>query len=719
MKMVRKYLVFIGICVTALGLAGFAAWVFAPDFVPDPMIGLAEQTPVRTWLDREGKILWQERTYDAQWRFPVPLEKISPHAVRVILAAEDAAFYEHCGVDYLAVMRACWQNLISGRRISGASTISMQLAGMVLPGKHDFKRKFLQAAMARKMERLHSKEEILTEYLNRIPFGGKIYGIEAAARYYFGLSANELNLAEATLLCGLPQKPNYYRPDRYPARAKERQRIVLKLQTRRGKMTEEEAARILTQEPLRFRDFRYNASFELAGSPGELFHAFRQTPDTAAQMVNTTIDRELHSKVLSILKTHRDRLTDVHDSAAVLIDNRTGEVPVYIGTLDFADKAAGQVDSVHAARSAGSTLKPFIYAEACRGGWLTSATRLWDAPIRYGDYTPGNYDSMYYGRVTAAYALSHSLNTPAIRLVAMLGEQRMLETFRSFRIPLKQMDKERTPGLSLALGSDGSTLWNLTRAYAMLASGGNLFEPVLGKGGTRDQNKSILSREVCTMISAMLRERPFGFSGIDAAWKTGTSNNNCDAWCFAYTPDYTLGVWFGNKDGKRSPDLVGATAAVPPAAEIFELLYQGRPLPRWDDANSVLELRELCTRSGLTPGAFCTDRCRQPVIPGLPLRACRTCDPDQRTVFKVISPSAREYQIPPGKNRILLKLSAGGKDAVWYLNNCRIGENLTEYEFTGDARYTLRAVEIVSSPEETPRTAEVIFSVKNTPAVSK
>ncbi len=713
MKKHWKYLIVIGICTLALVLAGTAAWVFAPDSVADPMTALAEQTPVRTWLDRNGKILWQERTYDAQWRFPVPLEQISPHVIRVILAAEDASFYRHGGVDYPAVLRAGWQNLTSGRRISGASTVSMQLAGMVLPGKHDFKRKFHQAVTARKMERLHSKEEILTEYLNRIPFGGKIYGIEAAAQYYFGLSASELNLAEATLLCGLPQKPNYYRPDQYLDRAKERQRIVLKLLVRRGKLTEEEARRILTQEPLRFRDFRYKAPFALAGSPGELYHALRQIPIPAGRTVHTTLDRELQSKVLSILKTHRDRLKDVQDSAALLIDNHTGEVLVYIGTLDFSDKAAGQVDAVQAPRSAGSTLKPFIYAEACRGGWLISATRLWDAPIRYGDYTPGNYDGLYHGNVTAAYALSRSLNTPAIRLVAMLGEQRVMDVFRSFRISLEQMEKERVPGLSIALGSDGSTLWNLTRAYAMLASGGNLFEPVLSRNtGTPLQKKSVLSREVCTMISSMLRERPFGYSGLDAAWKTGTSNNNCDAWCLAYTPDYTLGVWYGNKNGKRSPDLVGATAAVPPAAEIFELLYQGRPQPHWDDEISVLELRELCSKSGLTPGPFCAKKSRQPAIPGLPLRACQNCNPDRRTSFRVVSPAAKEYQIPRGREKILLKLSTGGKNAVWYLNNRKIGENLTEYEFSGDERYTLRAVEILSSPDEAPRTAEVIFSVK-------
>ena len=190
-------------------LALWGAWIIAPYCVDDPMTALSRQTPVRSWVDRSGKLLWNERTYAAEWRFPVPLSRISPHAVRVILAAEDAHFYRHSGVDYGAIARAAWQNLVSGKRLSGASTISMQLAGMALPpGKHDLKRKFVQAALARKLERCHTKDEILAEYLNRIPFGGKLYGIEAAAQYYFGLPAAKLNLAEATLLCGLPQKPN-------------------------------------------------------------------------------------------------------------------------------------------------------------------------------------------------------------------------------------------------------------------------------------------------------------------------------------------------------------------------------------------------------------------------------------------------------------------------------------------------------------------------------
>ena len=694
----------------ALLVSGGVAWIVSPYCVDDPMVLLARQTPVRTWTDRNGRVLWNERTYDAQWRFPVPLGRISPHAVRVILAAEDASFYRHAGVDYLAVCRALGQNLVSARRISGASTISMQLAGMALPpGRHDLKRKFLQAAMARKMEQLHPKEKILEEYLNRIPFGGKLYGIEAAARYYFGLSAEKLNLAESTFLCGLPQRPNYFRPDRHLARAKERQRIVLKLLVRRGKLSREEAEKILHHEPLRLRDFRFRAPFENAASPGEFRHAFAVS---GAKSGRTTLDRELHFKVLALLREQRSRLTGVKDFAALLIDNRSGEVLVYIGTPDIAAKPDGQVDSVRAVRSAGSSLKPFIYAEAIGGGLIVSATKLLDAPVRYGSYAPGNYDGRFYGKVSAGSALARSLNTPAVRLVARLGEKRVHETFGRIGLSPRRSGKNISAGLSLALGTEGYTLWDITCAYVALARGGTFVHPTLTRdGGGGKKAKRSFPPEVCLMISIMLRERPFGLDGPDAAWKTGTSNNNCDAWCFAYTPDYTLGVWFGNKDGKRSPDLVGASAALPAACGIFELLYPDGTSPRWPDAGKMLELRSLCAESGLTPNAFCRRLSREFAIPGLPLASCTVCAPEKRPPLTILSPAEKQYRVTPGKKTVRLQLRTSGRNVSYFLNDRPIGEDLAEYEFLPNARYTLRALERTQDPTIPPRSAEVTFSV--------
>ena len=690
---------------TGLAIGGGAAWCVAPYCVDDPMTALARQTPVRVWTDREGRPLWLERTWDAQWRFPVPLERISPHAIRVVIAAEDANFYRHGGVDYSAVCRAAWQNLTSLRRISGASTIPMQLSGMALPpGPHDWKRKFLQAAMARKLVRRHSRDEILAEYLNHVPFGGKLRGIEAAARYYFGRPAAQLNLAEATLLCGLPQRPNYLRPDRHPERARKRQRVVLKLLRRRNRITAAEAERIQSREPLRYRDFREPSPFRALASPGELGPAFA----AAGTDPRTTIDAELHFRTLALLRHRRSLLRGVRDAAAVLIDNRTGQVPVYIGTLDHSAGDGGEVDAVRAVRSAGSSLKPFIYAEAAAAGWLTAATRISDAPVRYGTYAPGNYDGKFHGPVRAGYALSHSLNTPAVRLTARLGEDRTREAF--VKLGLLPDDDRKTSGLSLALGTAGHTLWAITRAYATLASGGIRRDATLHRNPPRRPTEQrIFTPALSALISAMLRERRLPGCSVDVAWKTGTSNNNCDAWCFAYTPDYTLGIWFGNKDGSRSADLVGATAAVPVAGAVFDLLYRDRPGPRWPDGE--LELRELCAATGLTPGPFCTRRERDWAIPGLPLELCRRCDPQNLPPLRIVSPVPLDYRTAPGQRFVTLKLDAGGEKVTWFLNGAPIGRDNMEYRFPADARHTLRAVADPVGPETPIRAAEVTFSV--------
>jgi len=709
----RRSLIISLIVLAALLLAGAAVWMIAPFCVEDPFDTLGMQTPVRVWTDRTGHVIWNERTYDAQWRFPVPLKQISPHAVRMILAAEDAHFYQHNGVDYSAVFRAAWQNLTSFRRISGASTISMQLAGMTIPGNdRSFRRKFLQAAKARKMERLHGKEEILTEYMNRIPFGGKIFGIEAASLYYFGLHASDLNPAEAAYLCGLPQKPNRFRPDRHPEAAKERQRIVLHLLTRRGLIAEQEAERILKEEPLRLRDFSVPAPFAATASSRELFHhiARIRKKDTPYR-VTTSLDLNLHHSVLNLLKTQKNSLKDVHDAAAIVIDNKTGEILVSIGTLDFTDPHSGEVDAVRAIRSAGSTLKPLIYAEAIAGGWIVADTILQDAPVRYGSYSPGNFDGLYRGNVTASTALADSLNTPAVRLVAKLGENRVRQTLNRAGLKDCLAAKGLPTGLAIALGADGFRMLDLACAYAMLANGGTLPELRLiheDRPLIPASPDPVFPGKVCAMVASMLRTHSPGTLPFPIAWKTGTSNNNCDAWCFAFTPDFTVGIWFGNKDGSRSPDLVGATAALPAATAVFAMLYRDRPLPQRENDDALFEMRELCTVSGLAPSTACGKTFSARTIPGLPLAGCRVCNGRKHDTLKIFSPAPGDYLVPPGGNAVHFNLKASSDRVLWFINGLLIDDPSTGYDFSAGKRYIIRAVE-----KDGAATAESVISVRN------
>lgn len=732
-KKSHRPILFLGIAVAFLFFFTLLTiWISAPSWVDDPLPKLQTQTPVRIWQDRNGKPIWYERTYDYQWRFAIPLAEISPHTIRVMLAAEDAKFYEHSGVDYAAVLRAAWQNFWNGRIISGASTISMQLAGMTLStNEHGFSRKWKQSILARKMETCHSKQEILEEYLNRIPFGGKLYGIEAAARYYFGLHAADLNLTESTLLCGLPQKPNRLRPDRHLDAAKERQRIILQLLVTHGQMSAEEADHVLHNEPLRLRDFQIPAEFEQLSTPNEFTHFIQMSKRTSSSAtlsptntspITLSIDRELQDRSQQLLRMQCEYLDDVQDAAAILMNNHTGEILVYIGTLDFQSPDAGQVDSVRSIRSAGSTLKPFIYAEAIDAGQIVAATKLNDTPLRYGDYAPGNYDKKYFGKITVAYALSHSLNTPVIQLLAKLGTERILDTFDKIGLTQPLSQRGEQAGLSLALGTIGHTLLDITLAYSVLANEGTLLKPNFHPSQTPEPERThIYSPQTCQMISMILYERPLPNSTYQVAWKTGTSNNNCDAWCIAYTPEYTLGIWFGNKNGKPSPQLVGVTAAAPIAGEIFDHLYRNKQnnathstSPQWFDEQQTFELRELCSISGLTPGTFCTQREKQYAIPDLPLADCKTCTQTSLPVFKILSPAPEQY-VTMGRKTITLPIKTNLPNPThWFLNGRTIGMNLTEYEFKANQRYTLRAVldPDPNAPDTPPLSAEISFSIE-------
>lgn len=666
-----------------------AVWIAAPYCVDDPMARLRLISPAHAYLDRNGIPVFYETTYDYEWRFPVELDDIAPCAVSVMLSAEDYAFYEHGGVDYMAILRALWQDVRNMKIISGASTISMQLAGFALPDhRPSLVRKFKQAAMARRLEQLHTKDEILVEYLNRIPCGGKVYGIEAAARYYFGLSASQLNRAEAALLCGIPQKPNRYNPKYHAEAAKKRQKIVLDLLVHHKLITADEARTIFDSEPLRYRDFTQPSDFEFKSTPDETIHAVRRAraekqgkgwSATQGEPVLCSIDADFQRDIQAILKRRRDALPGVRDAAAVVLDNASGEVLAFLGTLDFNAPGDGQFNAASAVRSAGSTLKPFLYAEAVEGGLITADTRVLDAPVRYGDYSPGNFDGAFRGTVKASYALAHSLNTPAIRLAATLGESRMIELADRLHI---LVSRQRTGGfgLSMALGSAGHTLLSLTNAYRALASGG-MSRPVFFQhvpdrplpAGERVFSAGT-SQTVLRMLTSLQLD---GFEGT-AAWKTGTSNNLRDAWCFACTETLTLGVWFGNKDGSPSDALVGGAAAAPAAGEILSLAatkYDLTPFRSDWPKTDALEPVALCTKTGLSASPDCRDTETSVKPAGIPLVLCGQCGDSSSggIAFRILSPAPNVYVAEKDEG---VRLDMTPEDGTeWFADGVFLGEN--------------------------------------------
>ena len=713
----KKRICIMAVCavVALFGAAAWTAWSLAPSYCTDPFPDLKKQTPCRSYYDRQGKLLHIERTYDYQWRFDIPLEQISQEAIDVILAAEDAHFYEHNGVDLRSVMRAAWQNITNRRIISGASTITMQLVSIARPRKRSFKTKFIQAAEARKMEKLHSKREILTEYLNRIPFGGKIHGIQAAAVYYFGLDAKSLNRAEASLLCGLPQRPNAYRPDKHPEQARKRQKLVLNLMERNGFLKPGMAQEIYENEPLRLRDFRYPSA--LRSYTGPTHHHYLAAARREARNafdVKCAIDVEFTERIQHVLEQHARRLPGVNDAAAVLIDNRTRQIVSLVGTLDYNHPLNGQVNAATAIRSAGSTLKPFIYLEAFDAGMVTMDTIIKDTPVQYGNYAPTNYDGRFNEKLRIAEALYQSLNTPAVRLVAELTPERVMNLFALLHLTSSETitdEDMRKHGLSIALGTMGHSLLNLTQGYATIPNGG-LFAPVTfltNNPPPPNATERIFTPDACAMVTKILTLRRLaGDVSIGIAWKTGTSNGNHDAWCFGYTPDYTLGVWFGNKNGRAAAALVGATAAAPALVDIFNAIYRNSAPSPWPDSSALLPLRQLCAKSGLAATPACHRQFIGSTLQSIPLRPCDQCGVFAKKMpITILSPQPEHY-VADGDGTAKLRLRASVSPVLWYIDNDYIGENspFEKRSFT-PGRHVIRAVD----PNDKSSPSSVTFIV--------
>ncbi len=644
----RRKLLAAGAGLLLAAAAGFRQWAL-PYLVPLPEAELAKRAPARIYSGCRGETLHCRPGSDHQWRFPVRLDALPEHLIRITLGVEDRNFFRHDGVDHAAALRALRQLLTRGRIVSGASTVTMQLIAMADLRPRSWFNKLRQMETARGWEKRRSKREILEDYFNFLPYGGRIYGIEAAAQYYFGRPARKLNFAECVLLAGIPQRPSRLRPDRHPEAARKRQRAVLDLLVRNNVLPPDEADRIYRDEPLRYRDFTLPFP-ERAADPQYFDLVEALAPRPLPDRVRTALDPELQALAKHTLREAKQPFPAIRDGAMAVIENRTGKLRALVGTLDFSAPGDGQVNAAVARRSPGSALKPFLFGEAIDGGMLTADTVLTDAALGYSGYRPGNFDGIFRGQVSAAEALADSLNTPAVRLLEQVGETRMLETLARFRVSGPEFPRRR-PGLALALGGVETDLVNLANAYAAIASGGLLRPLRLLENDPESEPVRVWTPGVAEMIGSMLRLRPLpGAAGLDAAWKTGTSNGNRDAWCFAFTPEWTVGVWFGNKSGAPAPDLVGVAVAAPAAGAMLQALHRTMPPSPPPEERSLPT--ELCLRSGLKPGPSCAARFPGRTIRNIPLAACPLCRGEntgsRQPPTRILSPSAGSYCAAPG-----------------------------------------------------------------------
>jgi len=530
-------------------------------------------------LDRHGDVLHELRVDMKGRRLDwVPLSDVSPALLRTLIRAEDKRFYEHSGVDWLALGDAALDTFFSSKP-RGASTLSMQVAAMLeasLKPRKDHRtvgQKWDQIQAARDLEKKWTKPQILEAYLNLSTFRGEVQGVSAASRALFGVQPSGLDEQQSLILAVLLRGPNA-QPALVAKRACALAHALDPPRSCEGLTTRTEEA--LASVP----NFRPAAAL----AP----HVARTLVSRDARRVTSTLDAQLQAFALDAMKRQLATLgqQNVADAAVLVADNVSGEVLAYVGNSG-SSASAPFVDGVRAARQAGSTLKPFLYELAIEQRLLTAASLLDDSPVNIvtpgGLYVPQNYDREFKGMVSLRTALSSSLNVPAVRTLTLLEPEVFAERLRAFGFDFLTQDGEYY-GYSLALGSAEVDLWQLTNAYRTLANGG-IYTPLKLTASPRTNGVRVADRAASYIVADILSDRiarsiTFGLQSpltprFWTAVKTGTSKDMRDNWCVGFSSRYTVGVWVGNFDGSSMWDVSGITGAAPLWLEVMNYLHQG------------------------------------------------------------------------------------------------------------------------------------------------
>ncbi len=588
----------IAVCTGAVLVITFYVTILA--IYPFPQEKINQIQYSKTIFDKEGNLLRAFLGKDDCWILPAQLSEINPNFIKATIAVEDKHFRSHHGIDLGAIFRALKQNLTSGKIISGASTISMQVIRLIAPKKRNLQNKLIEAVHAIRLETLYSKDEILKLYIELSPYGGNINGVKAASLRYFKKYPADLSLSECALLAGLPQSPSRFRPDRYPQRAKKRRSMVFESMLKNNFISKKEFNKAI-DEPVIAGNF---------SSPFKAPHFTRiiKNKFSALNKIVTTLDLNIQHFAEGSLKDAVESLrsSGVTNGAIVIIENKTGKVRALVGSADFFSfEDYGQIDGALSSRSPGSALKPFAYALGIDKGIYTPRTILADVPVQYSGYAPHDYDKKYRGPVTVRQALVDSLNIPAVEVLNKIHYRNLYFFLKD--VGISTLDKlPEHYGLSLVLGSSDVNLLELTNAYASLARGGKYLPYCLIEDDKKTRPKQVISEACAYIISDILSDSSRLESvGIyrnqnnypKIAFKTGTSYGHRDAWTVSYNPEYTVGVWLGNFSGKPAKALVGIEAATPLAVRIFDWLYTKKPSPWYAKPDDVGE-RLVCSLSG-------------------------------------------------------------------------------------------------------------------------
>ncbi|PKN86139.1 MAG: hypothetical protein CVU46_08735 [Chloroflexi bacterium HGW-Chloroflexi-8] len=622
-------------------------------------------------LDRNGNVIYEILDPNAGRRTYVPLEKISPYLIAATLATEDKEYYNHPGFDPIAVARAFVQNYTAGEIVSGASTITQQVARMLLLDDTErytktYERKAREIVLAAEITRKYSKEKILEIFLNENNYGNLAYGIEAAAETYFNTSAESLTLAQASFLAGLPQAPAIY--DVYTNREatlnRHKQVLVLLYTLSQEKnciyvstnlsdvCVNEIANAAQEMEKFNFqqRDYSMRYPHWVNYIRTQLESQFDpQTIYRSGFTVYTTLDPSIQESAEQIVKNQISQLQDYNASSGAVIVMRptSGEILAMVGSSDFYNEViSGQVNMALSPRQPGSSIKPLVYLAAFEKGW-NPATLIWDIPTEFspsGDpndpsekYRPVNYDGRFHGPVTVRYALANSYNIPAVKALQYVGIYDNPNTsepdgFINFtkRLGISTLTREDY-GLSVALGGGDVTLLEMTNAFATLANNGHQIPPVaitkivdyLGNvvyEYQKPEGTQVVRAEYAYLISSILSDKQarsamFGQNSIlnlpfQVAAKTGTTNDFRDNWTIGYTPDVSIGVWVGNADYTPMVNTTGLTGAAPIWAELMQIAeaqITGNNPTSFSRPGGIVD-RVICSTSGTEPSEWCTDQ---------------------------------------------------------------------------------------------------------------
>ncbi len=610
-------------------------------------------------LDRRGEPLAQLRQDHRQLQLDwLALEDHSPALIRMVLRAEDQDFERHAGVDFAALLAALRQQAQGGKR--GASTISMQLVGMLDADLARDRRtqtrsvgqKISQATSALWLERRWSKAQILEAYLNKVPLSGELVGMAAASRALFGKAAHGLNEQESAILAAMLRAPN-------AAPATIARRACQLLQASACELMEGQVRIALSQA----------RRPDLVDKPLAAHYARHLLRPDSVLPLRTTIDARLQRLANEALQRHLRELMrqQVEDGAVLVLDRLSGEVLAWVGSSGSLSDAA-QVDYVLARRQAGSTLKPFLYAQAIEERRLTAASLLDDRPVDLstvaGLYVPRNYEAQYAGPVSARTALASSLNIPAVRVAVMLTPERVFQTLSG--LGLRMRESGGYFGYSIALGSAEVSLQELTQAYRQLS--------------LLDRRSAGLSPASKFIVGDMLADNParaltFGLNSPLAtrgwaAAKTGTSKDMRDNWCIGFTDRYVIGVWVGNASGEPMHRVSGVTGAAPIWAELVQALHR-------DQVSRPPQAPAGLVRQALQFEGAAQDVARQEwFLPGTE-RSLVRLESSAQQAPRILHPVsgtilALDPDIPPQQQRLVLRASGRAPGQFWQVDGQRL-----------------------------------------------